>query len=118
MTPIEPEGYKRDSASPEEMHRQTAALDHLLGEIGLSRNDQITWWNLVAQRELGNRTATQAWLAGDTEAVKALIERWYESSKLAASRVSGSPEFLVLLREKLAELEKRPFGSGTIRQSA
>jgi hypothetical protein len=102
---------ERDTASPEEIHRRAAALNHLLGEIGLSSNESTTWWNLVAHRELGNRTATQAWLAGYTEAVKALVERWYEATKSAADRASGTPEFLVALREKLAELDERFFSS-------
>lgn len=110
MTLNEPED-KRDAASPEEIHRQAAALNHLLGEIGLSSNEQTQWWNLVAHRELGNRTATQAWLAGDTEAVKALVGRWYDATKSAANRASGTPEFLVVLRERLAELDQRFFSS-------
>jgi hypothetical protein len=107
----------RDAASAEEVHRQAAALNHLLGEIGLSTAEQTTWWNLVAQAELGNRTATQAWLAGDNEAVKALVERWYEASKLAADRASGDPEFLVTLRRKIAELDRRLSGN-SIHRSA
>lgn len=118
MTAIEPEENQNDQAHLEEMRRQAAALNHLLGEIGLSRDEQHTWWNLVAQRELGNRTATQAWLAGDTDAVRALIERWYEMTKTAADRASGSPEFLAHLRKKITELNERPFLSGSIGQSA
>lgn len=109
MTPNEPENG-RDAASPEEAHRE-AALNHLLGEIGLLSNEQTRWWNLVVHAELGNRTATQAWLAGDTEEVKALVERWYEATKSAADRASGSPEFVVVLRERLAELNERFFVS-------
>jgi hypothetical protein len=118
MTTNESEEPDVDSASSVESNRQAAALNHLLGEIGLSSNEQTTWWNLVAQPELGNRTATQAWLAGDSDNVRALVERWYAASQLAADAASNSPEFLQLLRERLAELDKRPFGGSSIRQSA
>ncbi|TMM19144.1 MAG: hypothetical protein E6G01_02520 [Actinobacteria bacterium] len=116
MSPKERENG-RDAASAEELHRQAAALNHLLGEIGLSTSEQTTWWNLLAQPELRDRTPTQAWLAGDTAAVKALVERWYEASKLAADRASGIPELLVTLRQKIAELDRRLSGS-SIHRSA
>jgi hypothetical protein len=52
MTPEELSG---DDVSPTialERNRQASALNHLLGEIGLSRNEETAWWNLVAQPEL------------------------------------------------------------------
>ncbi len=73
MVPKEP-ANGRDAASPEEIHRQAAAVNHLFGQIGLSGDEPTEWWNLVAHRELGHRTATQAWLADDTETVRALVE--------------------------------------------
>lgn len=118
MTPKEPQDTPTNSTSPSEISRQATALSHLLGEIGLSGSEQTTWWNLVAQPDLGNRTATQAWLDGDTDAVKALVERWYEATKSAAHRASSSTEYLEILRKKLAELNKGPLGNNSIRQSA
>ena len=118
MTPKEPRESEMESTNPEENNRQAAALNHLLGEIGLSSNEQTTWWNLVAQPDLGNRTATQAWLDGDADQVRTLVEHWYEMSKSAADRVSSSQELLEILRQKLTELDKRPFGNNSIRQSA
>jgi len=118
VTPKEPQDTPTNSTSPSEISRQATALSHLLGEIGLSGSEQTTWWNLVAQPDLGNRTATQAWLDGDTDAVKALVERWYEATKSAAHRASSSTEYLEILRKKLAELNKGPLGNNSIRQSA
>ena len=118
MTPEELSG---DDVSPTialERNRQASALNHLLGEIGLSRNEETAWWNPVAQPELGNRTATRAWLDGDIEQVIALVEHWYEQSKSAANRASNSPEFLASLRKKLSEIDHGPLGDNSIRQSA
>ncbi|MHB8290082.1 MAG: hypothetical protein ACYDEY_12760 [Acidimicrobiales bacterium] len=110
MVPKEP-ANGRDAASPEEIDRQAAAVNHLLGQIGPSGNEQTAWWNLVAHRELGHRTATQAWFAGDTETVRELVEHWYEATRLAADRASSTPEFLIELRKRLAELDERFFTS-------
>jgi len=104
--------------SPEDGHRKTAALNHLLGQIGLSNGDLTQWWNLVGDDLLEGRTPTQAWLAGDTEAVTTLVKRWYEASTGAAGRASGDPEFLALLRAKLATLDERVSGGGPLHRSA
>ena len=44
MTPKEPRESDMESTSPEENNRQAAALNHLLGKIGLSTNEQTLWW--------------------------------------------------------------------------
>jgi hypothetical protein len=124
-------GYSVQNVTPEELpetnvnstislesNRQAAALNHLLGKIGLTRNEQTTWWNLVAQPDLENRTATRAWLDGDTDQVRTLVEHWYEKSKSAADHASNSPEFLAMLRQKISELDNGPLGNSSIRQSA
>jgi hypothetical protein len=118
VTPRDSPQSDINSANSLESNRQAAALNHLLGEIGLTTNEQTTWWNLVAQPDLGNRTATRAWLDGETEQVRALVERWYEKSKLAAERASNSPDFLALLRQKLSELDNGPLGDDSVWQSA
>jgi hypothetical protein len=99
-------------------HRQAAALNHLLGQIGLSKDERSQWWNLVTHHELGGRTATQAWLAGDAEAVTALVERWYAASADAAERAARDPEFLTVLRQKLADLNERTSRNGPLHRSA
>lgn len=87
--------------------REAAALNHLLGLIGLSASEQTGWWNHLSYEELGGRTPTHAWLAGDTDAVRSLVERWYAASKSAAERAADDPRFLALLRERLRELDAR-----------
>jgi hypothetical protein len=104
------------SPEDEDRHREAAALNHLLGEIGLSPTEQTQWWNHVAHDELDGRTPTAAWLAGDVDAVRALVERWFDASKVAAGRARGNDELLALLRERLSRLDDGP--SAGIRRSA
>jgi hypothetical protein len=98
--------------------RQAAALNHLLGQIGLSKDERSQWWNLVVHSELGGRTATQAWIAGDAEAVTALVEQWYAASADAAGRAGRDPEFLALLRRKLTDLDEQASRGGSLHRSA
>lgn len=104
------------SPSDIERQRQAAALNHLLGEIGLTSDEQTKWWNLVSYEELGGRTPTQAWLAGEEDSVRALVEQWYEASNAAAARLIGNDEYLLHLRRKLKELDEK-YGSGIIRSA-
>lgn len=110
-------GHEESSLEPGD-RRQAAALNHLLGQIGLSKDERTQWWNLVAHSELGGRTATQAWLAGDAEAVAALVEQWYAASSDAAGRAARDPEFLALLRRKLANLDEQASRGGSLHRSA
>lgn len=92
---------------PQEPQGRAAAINLLLGEIGLSTGSQTRWWNLVGYEELGGRTPTQAWLAGDEEAVRALVQRWYEASIAAQRQAVNSPELMALLTRRLQELDVR-----------
>lgn len=112
-----PSGHEKSSLEPGD-GRQAAALNHLLGQIGLSKDERTQWWNLVAHSELGGRTATQAWLAGDAEAVTALVEQWYAASADAAGRAGRDPEFLALLRRKLTDVDERVSRGGPLHRSA
>ncbi len=102
----------------EESQRQAAALNHLLGQIGLVRDEQAAWWNFTTYGDLGGRTPTQAWLAGDTDAVRALVEKWYASTIDGQRRAAADPEMMAMLRRRLAELDERHPGSGQVRRSA
>ena len=104
--------------SDTEQHRQAAALNHLLGEIGLDSGEQTQWWNLVGHEELGGRTATQAWLAGDAEAVRLLVESWYESTRAAGRRALGNDGLLAELRQKLARLDLEYGSSNALHRTA
>lgn len=90
----------------DEAQRRAAAVKELLREIGSGASDETTWWNHEYD-ELGGRTPTQAWLAGDTEMVTALIDRWYAASEAAAERTASDPAFLDHLRKQIARLDER-----------
>jgi hypothetical protein len=79
----------QNALSDIERQRQAVALNHLLGEIGLTSVEQTKWWNLVRYEELGLRTPTQALLAGEEDSVRALVEQWYEASRAAPARLIG-----------------------------
>src|SRR5580704_4560866 len=98
---------------PIELNRRAAALNEILGRIGLSdvAGHTTEWWNLVGYRELGGRTPTQAWLAGDHEAVESLVLSWFDRSEQAAERARGDEAFLRMLdgrRRALANTTTHP----------
>ena len=101
-----------------ERHRQAAALNHLLGEIGLDPGQQTQWWNLVGHEELGGRTATEAWLAGDAQDVRMLVESWYASTRAAGQRALADDTLLGELRQKLAQLDLEYGSSNTMHRTA
>ena len=109
-----------DPTTPSEIerNRQAAAMDHLLGEVGLATGEQTQWWNLVGHEELGGRTATQAWLAGDSESVRVLVESWYTSTRVVGQKALEDEEFLVDLRRKLADLDRRYSSSIKVHRTA
>ena len=87
-----------------ELQRRARAINVLLEQIGVSKGLQNEWWNLTAWPELGDRTPTQAWLAGDHEAVRELVEKWYADSEAVGERLRSDPHFMDLLRSRLEKL--------------
>lgn len=53
--------------------RQASSLNERLIRRGKSREGVNVWWNLTIQPALGGRTPLQAWIAGEREAVLALV---------------------------------------------
>lgn len=100
-------GGDQGGPDPQESRRKAAATDELIGLIGLARGGRAHWWNLVAYRELGDRTPTQAWLAGDEGAVRELVERWYRASVRARDRVLADPDAVSALRARIEDLDRR-----------
>lgn len=97
----------RSDADPIESGRRAAAVNHLLGQIGLTSSEQTRWWNHISHEELGVRTATQAWLAGDIDGVTALVDSWYIASERAAREAGADATRLDHLRTQLSRLEAR-----------
>jgi hypothetical protein len=83
-----------------ESQRKAAAINCLLGQIGLSNGKETEWWNHRSYPELGDRTPTQAWLAGDEEGVRDLVDKWYADSQSAIDEHRRDPEFMAMLRRK------------------
>jgi hypothetical protein len=100
----------RMTTAPEndyEAQRKATAIDDLLARIGVSDANATAWWNHHAYPELGGRTPTQAWLAGDRDAVRALVDQWYQDTENALAERRRNPEFMAMLRRKLDTLNNR-----------
>jgi hypothetical protein len=82
----------------DEQRRQVAAgLNRILVELGQSEQTISDWWNLIAFPQLGGRTPTQAWLAGDYNDVRDFIRSLYEESVQAMMRLKQVPSFTELV---------------------
>jgi len=53
--------------------KQAQSLNGRLRDLGRTREGVDNWWNLTLQPALGHRTPLQAWIAGDRDAVLALV---------------------------------------------
>lgn len=87
-----------------EANRRAAAVNELLRQIAGSTGAITEWWNHVRYEQLGDRTPTQAWLAGDHTAVESLVAEWYTASEEAAERRRRDPAFMAMLRDRSAAL--------------
>ncbi len=85
---------------PTELSSRAPAIDDLLEGIATSTNEEGEWWNSSTYEELGGRTPTKAWRAGDHEAVVRLVHIWYERSEQRAEQAPNDPAFLEMLEER------------------
>ncbi len=90
-----------------EPQRKAAAINYLLGQIGLSDGRTTEWWNYQSYPELGDRTPTQAWLDGDEEGVRKLVDKWYADTQSAIDQHRSDPEFMATLRRKIDGLRAK-----------
>ena len=84
-----------------ESQRKAAAINLLLGQIGLSNGRETEWWNHQAYVELDGRTPTQAWLDGDEESVRKLVDKWYADTQSAIDQHRRDPDFMEKIRAKI-----------------
>ena len=111
----EPAGKVRDvtgtEADPQELNRRAAAINEILGRIGLSgvARSSTEWWNLVGYTELEGRTPTQAWLAGDHEVVEKIVLEWFDRSEEAAKRARSDDGLLRMLADRRRLLDPQAF---------
>jgi hypothetical protein len=89
-----------------EQARRQAAIDELVDRIATSSGDSDEWWNATAQEDLGGRTLTEAWLAGDHGGVMRVIAGWYQQSDERAEQIRNDPAMLEMIevrRRSVAE---------------
>jgi hypothetical protein len=103
MAPI-PSLWWPDELKAEDARRVAAGINEILKALGRRPEDIDGWWNSTPFSELGNRTPTQAWLAGDYEAVRDLIESLQARSLAGAHRAMADPAMKMALRKQLAKL--------------
>jgi len=92
---LEPESY--------ETSRRAAAVNSLLGQIGLSTGAENEWWNHQAYEELGGLTTTQSWLNGNHSGVARLVEEWYAVTNAAVERCIRDAAFVAMLYDLSTE---------------
>lgn len=89
-----------------EQARRQAAIDELVNRIATSSGDSDEWWNASTHEELGGRTPTEAWLAGDHDGVMRMIAGWYQKSDERAEQILNDPAMLKMIearRRSIAE---------------
>ncbi len=87
------------SHGPENGDRR-AAIDDLLDRIAASTGGADEWWNRSAYEELGGRTPTEAWLAGDRDGVVRVILEWYQKTEESAERIRNDPTTLQMIEDR------------------
>jgi hypothetical protein len=90
--------------TPTEANRRAASVNELLRQISQSNGAITEWWNHAQYPQIGNRTPTQAWLAGDHQAVEQLVAEWCATSEAAAERHRNDAQFMAMLRKKSTAL--------------
>jgi len=88
-----------------ESYRRAAAINDLLEQIGLPKGEESEWWNHRTYAELGDMTPTQAWLAGNQEGVRRLVDQWYQDTERAQAERRMDPQFMAMLRRKVDALD-------------
>jgi hypothetical protein len=72
--------------------------------IGRQPEDVSGWWNTTPFPELGGETPTQAWLSGDHDGVRRLVEQLNARSVERTRQIEQDPTMMAFLREQLAKL--------------
>jgi hypothetical protein len=90
-----------------EAQRRAAAINDLLGRIGLSDGSTTERWNHQTYPELGGKTPTQAWLAGDHVGVRSLIDKWYAETERSIAENRRDPKYMATLRQQIDALNAK-----------
>lgn len=74
-------------------------------EAGVNGSD-ADWFNggESARAQLGGRTPTEAWRAGDHKAVEQLLDHWYADAEALAERHRANPTYMATIERLRAEI--------------
>jgi len=89
--------------SEQERGRVAAGFNDLFKQHGMDGPRINGWWNHTTFDSLKGRTPTRAWLAGDANLVRDLVQRMVDASKEASEKVDGS----LAIKEKVEALRKK-----------
>ena len=92
------------SLTPEEAQRVEAGISQMLESMGRRPEPVTGWWYSVQFPELGDTTIVEAWLHGDHDGVRQLVELLHARSRASAERVAQDPAFMEFLRDRMARL--------------
>jgi hypothetical protein len=93
-----------------EAGRREIATATLIREI--AEGSPGKWYSSMRFAELGDRTPTETWRAGDHRAVRDLIDKQYADSEATGRRMRSNPAIAELIEKRIAELQG---ASGTSR---
>lgn len=63
------------------------------------------WFNMSTSELLGNRTPTEAWRAGDHEAVERMIDQWYATAEASAERHRNDPTLMTMIDRRREDID-------------
>ena len=92
------------SLTPEEAQQVEAGINQTLESMGRRPEPVTGWWYSVQFPELGGTTIVEAWLHGDHDGVRHLVESLHARSRASAERVAQDPSFMEFLRDRMARL--------------
>jgi hypothetical protein len=90
-----------------EAERRAAAISDLLNRIELSDGNATEWWNHRTYPQLGGRTPTEAWQAGDHQGVRELIDHWYAETERTIDERRRDAAYMAMLRRKVDALNAK-----------
>jgi hypothetical protein len=85
-------------------YREQARAD-LIEQI--AKGTPHDWFNMSTSRLLGDRTPTEAWQAGDHEAVERMIDQWYAEAEAHAERRRNDPKFMAMIERRREALDAK-----------
>jgi hypothetical protein len=87
------------NTSPDPHHAE--ALADILDRI--ANGSPADWFNAVVYDQLGDRTPTEAWRAGEHEAVAHLVDGWYLATDSVVEEARRDPRMMAILEARSAQ---------------